>query len=37
MRSRVRQLIEKIVDKVRELVTVAPALVPVPVTPRPRR
>ena len=35
MRSRVRQLIERIVDKVRELI--APPLVPVPVTPRPRR
>jgi hypothetical protein len=35
MRSRVRQLIEKLVDKVRELI--APPMVPVPVTPRPRR
>jgi hypothetical protein len=31
----VRQLIQKLVDKVRELI--APPLVPVPVTPRPRR
>jgi hypothetical protein len=35
MGSGVRKLIEKLLDKVRELV--APPLVPVPVTPRPRR
>jgi hypothetical protein len=35
MPGRVRQLIEKLLDKVRELI--APPLVPVPVTPRPRR
>jgi hypothetical protein len=35
MGSGVRQLIEKLIDKVRELI--APPLVPVPVTPRPRR
>jgi hypothetical protein len=35
MGTRVREFIEKLVEKVRELI--APPLVPVPVTPRPRR
>jgi hypothetical protein len=35
MGSGVRQLIEKLIDKVRQLI--APPLVPVPVTPRPQR
>ncbi len=35
MGTRVRELVEKLVEKVRELI--APPLVPVPVTPRPRR
>jgi hypothetical protein len=35
MGARIRHLIEKLVDKVRELV--APPLVPIPIAPRPRR
>jgi hypothetical protein len=35
MPARVRELIEKLVEKVRQMV--APPLVPVPLTPRPRR
>ena len=35
MGERVRQFIDKLVDKVRELI--APPMIPVPITPRPRR
>ncbi len=35
MGARIREFIDKLVDKARELI--APPLVPVPVTPRPRR
>jgi hypothetical protein len=35
MGARVRDFIDKLVDKVRELI--APPLVPVPITPRPPR
>jgi hypothetical protein len=34
MGDRIRQLVEKLIDKVRELI--APPMIPVPITPQPR-
>jgi hypothetical protein len=37
MGDRIKELVDKLVEKVRELVTLPAPLVPIPVTPRPRR
>jgi hypothetical protein len=37
MGARIKELVDKLIEKVRELVTISPPLTPVPVTPNRRR
>ena len=37
MGARIKELVDKLIEKVRELVAVAPPMTPVPVTPNRRR